>query len=109
MSLYLLCALLCSSGVYFLLKRSWMNLVFGLALLGHAANLFIFAMGGLHLGAASFVDKNLGRVISPAADPVPQAHILTANVNGFGMQAFLLVLFSLASKDRGVDTNELPE
>ena len=41
-----------ASGVYLMLRRSVIKLIFGLSLLGHAANLLIFTSAGLTRGRA---------------------------------------------------------
>jgi multicomponent Na+:H+ antiporter subunit C len=109
MMMSLLCALLISAGVWLLLARGWLNIILGFALLGHGANLFIFTIGGLLPGKAPIISEHLDTLTGPVADPVPQALILTAIVIGFGMQAFLLLLFSLASRKKGGSTDELSE
>ena len=42
-------------------------------------------------------------MIEPFADPVPQALVLTAIVIGFGVQAFVIVLFKRTWADTGTD------
>lgn len=81
-----------AAGLYLMLRRSVVRIVLGLAILGHAANLLIFTVGGLARGRAALVAE--GDVVPPAghADPVPQALILTAIVIGFAVVAFLSIL-----------------
>ncbi len=80
-----------AAGFYMVMRRSMVKVIIGLVLLGHAANLLIFTVGGLNRGAPALVPVEGA---APAAtDPVPQALILTAIVIGFGIQAFALVLF----------------
>jgi len=88
--------LLYAAGLYLMMRRSLVKLVFGLALLGHGANLLIFTAGRLRGGAAPLVPPGAERLAESAADPVPQALILTAIVIGFGVQAFALVLLKRA-------------
>ena len=88
--------LLYSGGLYLMMRRSLVKLILGLALLGHAANLLIFASGRLTPGAPPIVPPGAGQLPATAADPVPQALILTAIVIGFGVQAFALVLLKRA-------------
>jgi multicomponent Na+:H+ antiporter subunit C len=85
-----------AAGLYLVMRRSLLRLVLGLALLGHAANLLIFVMGGLTRGQAPIVETGELAPRLPFADPVPQALILTAIVIGFGVQAFALVLIRRA-------------
>jgi len=85
-----------AAGLYLVMRRSLLRLVLGLALLGHAANLLIFTMGGLTRGNAPIAEVGELAPRAPFADPVPQALILTAIVIGFGVQAFALVLIRRA-------------
>jgi multicomponent Na+:H+ antiporter subunit C len=89
-----------ASGIYLLFRQSIAHLIIGLALLGHATNLFLFSMGGLERGAVPII----GSASGPMVDPVPQALILTAIVIGFGIQAFVLVLGYRAHEEVGTDS-----
>ena len=42
--------ILYAAGFYMILRRSLVKVIIGLALLGHAANLFLFTVGGLSRG-----------------------------------------------------------
>jgi multicomponent Na+:H+ antiporter subunit C len=80
-----------AAGLYLMLSRNMVRLVFGLALLSHAANLLIFAAAGLTRGRPPIVgDEPLAS--GSYADPLPQALILTAIVISFGVFAFALML-----------------
>jgi multicomponent Na+:H+ antiporter subunit C len=81
-----------ATGVYLLLRRSLVHLIIGLALLGNAATLLIFTVGGLTRGRPPLVPEGADQPVPPFADPLPQALILTAIVIGFGVLAFALVL-----------------
>ncbi|MHC4932801.1 MAG: Na+/H+ antiporter subunit C [Planctomycetota bacterium] len=80
------------TGLYLMLRRSIVKLIFGLVLLGHAANLLIFTTGGLVRGSAPLVPEGATSPPPGYADPVPQALILTAIVIGFAVIAFSAVL-----------------
>jgi multicomponent K+:H+ antiporter subunit C len=90
---------LVAAGVYLLLRARVYSVILGIAMLGYAANLFLFASGRLRVGLAP--------VISPDAaaypDPLPQALVLTAIVIGFAMTAFIVVLGLRAHTDLGTD------
>lgn len=88
----LLIALLYSSGVYMLLRRSMVKLLIGVMLLGNATNLLIFLMGRITRGNPPVIPDNLSVLTEPFDDPIPQALILTAIVISFGLQAFSIVL-----------------
>ena len=80
---------LAGSGVYLILRADRFRVVLGLTLLSYGVNLFLFASGGVKVGRPPL----LGMVDpSEAADPLPQALVLTAIVIGFGMTAWLIAL-----------------
>lgn len=94
-----------AAGIYMVLRRSLVKVIFGLALLGHAANILIFTIGRITKGKPAFIPKEASVLIEPFADPLPQALILTAIVIGFGVQAFAIVLFKRAYQ--AVSTDDL--
>jgi multicomponent Na+:H+ antiporter subunit C len=81
-----------AAGVYTLLRRSTVRIAIGLVLLGHAANLLIFTAARLTRYEAPVIPEGAEALPSTAADPLPQAMILTAIVIAFGVLAFALVL-----------------
>jgi multicomponent Na+:H+ antiporter subunit C len=91
--LALLAGVLVASGVYLLLERSLLRFVFGFMLLSNGVNLVI-------LGAGRVVGRMpplTGYAPTPppdAANPLPQALVLTAIVIGFGLAAFTLALLN---------------
>ena len=95
-----------AAAVYLLLRRNVVKLVFGLVLLGHAANLLIFTAGGLVRGAPPLAA--VGATAPPAgvADPVPQALVLTAIVIGFAVVAFAAVLVRRVVESAGSDDSD---
>jgi len=95
-----------AAGIYMMLQRSITKLIFGLVLLGYAANLLIFTAGGLVRGNAPLV--NPGAAAPPAghADPIPQALILTAIVIGFAVLAFAAVLVKSVYRTLGTDDSD---
>ncbi len=104
-----------AAGTYLILRRSLVKVIFGLILLGHAANLMIFTVGRLTKGAPAFVPEGAEALVEPFADPLPQALILTAIVIGFGVQAFTIVLFKRTYQELGTEdldrmksTDQLP-
>ncbi|MFW6097551.1 MAG: Na+/H+ antiporter subunit C [Chloroflexota bacterium] len=94
-----------ASGTYLILRRSITKLLLGLMLLAHGANLLLFTLSGLRRGAPPII--GLEEEAALAADPVPQALILTAIVIGFSLNAFTLVLAYRA--DQVVGTDDLQE
>jgi multicomponent Na+:H+ antiporter subunit C len=90
LALALLAGALFSTGTWLLLQRRLTQIIIGLGLLGHGANLVLLLAGG-GPGAAPLVGE---ATPDPAltADPLPQALALTAIVITFGITAFLLSL-----------------
>ena len=85
-----------AAGVYLVLRRSWLRVALGVALLGQGTLLLVFAMGRLARANAPIVPSGTTAPAEPFMDPVPQALVLTAIVIGFALQAFTLVLFRRA-------------
>lgn len=90
--LALLVGALTAAGVYLLLDRSLLRMLFGLILLSNAVNLLILTVGGVTRGAPPIIAQGAAGFSEPYANPLPQALILTAIVIGFGLIAFALVL-----------------
>lgn len=92
-----------ATGVFCLLRRCLMRLIIGLVLLGQAANLLVFSAGGLKSGVPALIP--LGSMTPPegAADPLPQALVLTAVVIGFGLTVFAITLIHRARATSGND------
>lgn len=84
--------LLYASGVYLLMRRSFVKLIIALTMLGNGANLLIFLLGRIVKGEPPIIDNAQQFIGELYADPVPQALILTAIVIGFGLQSFAIVL-----------------
>lgn len=101
--LAILIGFLFAAGTYMMLRRSMVKLIIGLILLGHGANLLIFTASKLTKGRTPLIDPETGVLVEPFADPVPQALVLTAIVIGFGVQAFVIVLFKRTWADTGTD------
>lgn len=89
--------ILAAAGLYRLLGGSRLDAVIGLILLSQAANLTIFAAGGLRHNAPALISDGLDP--SAMSDPLPQALVLTAIVIGFGILAFLLTLITRSAKE----------
>lgn len=86
----ILAGALFAAGTWLLLQRRLTQIIIGLGLLGHGANLLLIIAGGAP-GAAPIVGDSPP---DPAltADPLPQALALTAIVITFGITAFLLAM-----------------
>lgn len=83
---------LTATGIYLILERHTLRILFGLVLLSNAVNLTIFVAGRLTPKIPPLIAE--GQVVPPvgAANSLPQALILTAIVIGFGLLVFTLVL-----------------
>jgi multicomponent Na+:H+ antiporter subunit C len=99
-----------AAGLYMMLRRSGVRLLIGLTMLAHGANLLIFVAGGPKSRIAPLVPEGAVAPPEDAADPLPQALILTAIVIGFAVLAFALALFHRVYRRVGtLDLDELGE
>ncbi len=80
------------AAVFSLLRRSIFRVVIGIMLLAQAANLMVFTAGGLVSGRPPVIPEGATVLAAEAADPLPQALVLTAIVIGFGLVAFVIAL-----------------
>ena len=83
--LALLVGLLFTLGTYLLMARTPARLIIGLMLLGNGTNLGVFLAGGLTSGNPPLTTPGATAPPTGAADPVPQALVLTAIVIGFAV------------------------
>ena len=90
---------LCSCGVYLVLRARTFSVALGLTLLSYAVNGLVFVMGRVAGNAAPIIREQA----TAYTDPLPQALVLTAIVIGFGMTAFLVVLALRAYGNLGGD------
>lgn len=105
-----LVALFFGLGAWLLLRRNLVEVIFGLLLLSHGANLALLIAGGWQAAARAPVLRKSAEGTFIYADPLPQALILTAMVIGFGLLAFLAVLVARAARETGsVEAGELPD
>ena len=99
---------LVAAAVYLMLARNVLRFLFGLILISNAANLVIFASGGLTPEQPPLIA--LGETVPAAgvANALPQALVLTAIVIGFGLFAFALVLVYRGYQTMGtLDSDEM--
>lgn len=99
--LAILTGLLYAAAFYLMMRRSFVKLIIGLVLIGHASNLFIFTLGRLSKGNPPIIAAGAETLVPPFADPLPQALILTAIVISFGVQAFAIVLIKRVYQETG--------
>jgi multicomponent Na+:H+ antiporter subunit C len=81
-----------AAGVYMMLERNVFRVVLGLALLATAANLVIFLAGRLGPVDPAIIPQGNAVLAESAANPLPQALVLTAIVIGFALIALAAVL-----------------
>jgi multicomponent K+:H+ antiporter subunit C len=85
-------------SIYLMLRGRTFPVVLGLALLGYAVNVFIFATGGLVAGAPPILRNS-----QEVADPLPQALVLTAIVIGFATTGFIIEMALRSRAENGSD------
>ncbi|CAN5448263.1 cation:proton antiporter subunit C [soil metagenome] len=93
---------LVAGGVYLILQRGMVRIVFGLALISHAANLLLLASGVSAYRGEPLADRT---AVEVAADPLPQAFVLTAIVIALAVTIFMLTLAVIGHND---DTKRMP-
>jgi multisubunit Na+/H+ antiporter MnhC subunit len=76
--------------------------VVGVSLLGFAANLVVLGAGRLGATQPPIVPEGAGVLAAAAANPLPQALVLTAIVIGFSLTCFSLVLVLAVKQRAGV-------
>jgi multicomponent Na+:H+ antiporter subunit C len=81
-------------GTFLLLRRDLVRVVWGLAVITQAANIYLITMGGIDEGTADLVPvlASHGGETVETADPLVQALVLTAIVISFGTTALALAL-----------------
>ena len=87
---------LTAGGVFLVLQRGMVRLILGMTLIGHATNLTLLAAG---IGAWRSEPIMSGTNPQDAADPLPQAFVLTAIVISMATTAFMLALAALGRSD----------
>ncbi|MEO1008599.1 MAG: Na+/H+ antiporter subunit C [Planctomycetota bacterium] len=92
-----------ATGIYMILRRSFVKLIIGLSLIGHGANLLIFASGGLVRGKPPIIPGDQDELPPGFSDPLPPALILTAIVISFAILAFTIVLVKRTYQAIGTD------
>ena len=90
--------LLTATGIYLILRARTFPVVLGLAMIGSAVNLFLFAMGRLQVNAPAILTET-----TKVTDPLPQALVLTAIVIGFATTGFVVELALRSRFESGSD------
>lgn len=101
-------SVLVAASVLLILSRDTLRLVVGLAMLGGAANLMVFLAGRPGSTMPPIIAVGAESLPAAAANPLPQALVLTAIVIGFALLCFALVLIAnLARHDARQDGDAL--
>jgi multicomponent Na+:H+ antiporter subunit C len=87
-------------AIYMVLSRNLVRLLLGLSLMGTAVNLMLFQTGRNRSPQPPIIPAGAER-LHDAADPLPQALILTAIVIGFALTVMLAVLALRAYRGHG--------
>lgn len=95
-----LAASLFGCALYMILSRNVVRLLLGLSLLATAVNLMVFLAGHPRSVQPPLIPEGAD-VLRDAADPVPQALILTAIVIGFALTVVLTALSLRAYRGHG--------
>ena len=99
-----------AAGVYLASARDLVSITVGLALLGSALNLFVFAAGRLEQASPPIIAAGAAAPLAALANPVPQALVLTAIVIGFAFACFGIALaLALAAHDSRADADALDQ
>jgi len=95
--------ILCSCGVFLMLRRSAVRVLLGMMVLSNGINLAIFAAAGVTPAVPPIIPMN-EKTLSPlAAEPLSQALILTAIVIGFGLFSYMMALLIRTCEARETD------
>jgi len=97
-----------AAGIYMMLERHVVRVILGVALIAAAANMLIFLAGGVGSITPPVVPYGETVLSDEAANPLPQALVLTAIVIGFALISFAIVLAFRAFRILGtLDTDEM--
>lgn len=93
---------LVAGGVYLALSRHVLRAVVGVSLIGSGANLVVLSAGRVDDTLPAFVAAGATTLHAGAANPLPQALMLTAIVIGFALTCFALALVMAIQQQFGV-------
>ncbi len=96
----ILIGLIVAVGVYLILQRGFVRILFGFVLLANAVNVLVLVMSGDPEGKGEPIVADV-EAARRAVDPLPQALVLTAIVIGFGVVAYLVMLLYRTFLDQG--------
>ncbi|WP_185984933.1 sodium:proton antiporter [Aureimonas mangrovi] len=85
-------AAIAGCGVYMILSRHVVRIILGVSVLSIAVNLVIFYAGRIVSQVPPVIPGGENALAAEAANPLPQALILTAIVIGFALTAYVAAL-----------------
>lgn len=88
----LLAGLLVTAAVLLITGKRLLHIILGSSFLSHGIHLVIFSSGDVEPDATPIAPVGTTAIAATAADPLPQALVLTAIVIGFGVLAFVIAL-----------------
>lgn len=95
-------------GTFLMLRRDVVRVIWGVVLMGQAANVFLVTMGNPRSAEVVPVLAHGAGHGGAVTNPLVQALVLTAIVIGFGTTAFALVLTYRVYEEHGtIDLDEL--
>lgn len=95
-----------SAAIYLMLSKFTIRILIGIVLLGNGVNLLLFTAGRITREVPPIIPAGASALGAGAANPLPQALILTAIVISFSFFAFLLVLTYRAFEELGTDSTD---
>ena len=103
--LALVIGVLFTVGVYLVLEKHLLSILFGVSLLSNAGNLFVLSVsGGPENKRSPIVPQEGAPGLGPMVDPLPQALILTAIVIGSGILCYcIFLIFRLHQEHKTTD------
>jgi multicomponent Na+:H+ antiporter subunit C len=92
MTVYFLCAVLLTMGLYCLVaKKNIVKKVIGVVIMDYAVNLYLIIVGYKRGGVAPIVEPGMSaNTLERFVDPLPQALVLTSIVIGLGVLALMV-------------------
>ena len=101
-------AAIMAAGVYLMMDRNIIRIVLGTALIATGVNLVIFLVGRLGPTAPAIIETGAYTLGEDAANPLPQALVLTAIVIGFALLALAAIVAYEATRALGtVNADEM--
>ena len=101
-------AILAGCSLYLILSRHIVRILLGVTMLSAAINLVIFLSGRIVTSVPAVIRAGETSLAADAANPLPQALVLTAIVIGFSLTAFFAALALQTYRSAGsVDTRDI--